>query len=122
MEVAVLGLVVGVVGAAWAVLAVASSRAESTTAELLSVVLAIAPIVYFNLPDDLVPKPGAMSRALGWITTSADTAILGATMIVVAVLGYVVAAKLGVVRWLTDRLDRPSASGSEASGTASDEE
>jgi hypothetical protein len=100
-----LGALVGLLLAVWAVVLVSANRAKGIFGGLLTVVLVVAPIAYFWLPDDLTPKPGTVARQLGWVATVPDGVVLAITMIVVAALGYGLAAKAGVVRWLTTRMD-----------------
>jgi len=82
------GLVVGVVAAAWAVVFAAATKAKSVRGMLLSVLLAVVPIVYFLLPGNLAPQPGEVSRSAGWITTPADGVVFAVVILIVAVAGY----------------------------------
>lgn len=100
------GALVGLVVAIWAVAVMASSRATGIVGGLLAVALVLAPIAYFVLPDSIAPKPGEVARAYGWVATTADGIAMATAILVVAVAGYVAAAKLGLVRRLTSKLDR----------------
>lgn len=102
------GFAVGVVAAAWAVVFAAATKAKSVKGMMLSVVLAVSPIVYFNLPDEVTPKPGQISRSAGWMAGPTDGVVFAVVILAVAVAGFLIASKVGWIRSLTRRLDGSS--------------
>jgi len=95
------GTLVGLIYAAWAVVLVSASRAKSILGDILTALLLIAMLSYLLLPNEVIPKPGAIARHMSWATTLVDGAISAVTMIVVAIGGYLLAAKLGLGAWIT---------------------
>lgn len=102
----VLGAVVGLVMGLWAAALVAASRAKSIVGGLLTVVLLLAPTLYFWLPSEVAPMPGTISRQLGWIVTPGEGVVLALAMLGVASLVFFVVSKMGLVTWLTRRMNR----------------
>lgn len=99
------GAIVGALAGAWAVALVAASRAKGVKGDLLAAVLAILPVAYYLVPDSVAPKPGSLARSLGWVTTAADGVGMSVTILLVGLLVYVLAGRLGLLRRLTARLD-----------------
>lgn len=50
--------------------------------------------------------PGTISRQLGWIVTPGEGVVLALAMLGVASLVFFVVSKMGLVTWLTRRMNR----------------
>lgn len=97
----------GLLTTAWLVFFVASNRAGSARGMATAAALAVLPIIYFALPASVVPQPGAVARQWGILRSPADALILILVVGLVVGVGYLVAARSGLVAWLAARLDRP---------------
>ncbi|MDR2381223.1 MAG: hypothetical protein LBE08_08655 [Bifidobacteriaceae bacterium] len=99
---AVLGALVGL----WAMVFLAANRAHNVRGNVAAAILAVAPVVYYFLPDAVTPKPGAFARSTGLVSGPLDGVWMALVVIVVAVGVAWSAQRFGLTGRISAAFDR----------------